>query len=191
MLSLYGLQAVNVLAPLATLPYLARVLGPEHWGGLAVGEASGLERRNRETKSFLGRAEGQFDCVLLLAVVHHLPVTHGVPVEEVAGLAGRLTRGMVVVEWVGAEDAPDKRFLRGRDGATRQDLFMARLCGNQAWFDRGQTLTLDSGRKLDRWRRGLQEQQQVGVPQRDPGANPRPPQANREVLIKTGGGRQR
>ncbi len=29
-------------------------------------------------------------------------------------LAGRLTRGMVVVEWVGAEDAQYRRLLRGR-----------------------------------------------------------------------------
>ena len=70
--------------------------------------------RNRETKGFLERAEGQFDCVLMLAVVHHLTVTHGVPVEEVVELAGRLTRGMVVVEWVGAEDAQYRRLLRGR-----------------------------------------------------------------------------
>lgn len=93
--------------------------------------------RNRETKGFLERAEGQFDCVLMLAVVHHLTVTHGVPVEEVVELAGRLTRGMVVVEWVGAEDAQYKRLLRGREDAAGGGGMTSLL---RAWTARGYTL---------------------------------------------------
>ncbi|MBI4890237.1 MAG: class I SAM-dependent methyltransferase [Acidobacteria bacterium] len=69
---------------------------------------------NRETKGFLERAEGQFDCVLMLAVMHHLELVNGVPAEEVMELVGRLTRGMVVVEWVGPEDAQYRKLLRGR-----------------------------------------------------------------------------
>jgi hypothetical protein len=70
---------------------------------------------NSETRSFLDRADGRFDCVLMLAVVHHLMVTHGVPLAEIAALAARLTpRGTVVAEYVGPRDAMFRRLLRGR-----------------------------------------------------------------------------
>lgn len=110
--------------------------------------AAGTGWRNRETKSFLERAEGQFDCVLMLAVVHHLTVTHGVPVEEVVDLAARLTRRQVVVEWVGPEDAQYKRLLRGRKtiGGNVPGPPVGFLCPGAS--------DLANGRQLSLWRHG-------------------------------------
>jgi 2-polyprenyl-3-methyl-5-hydroxy-6-metoxy-1,4-benzoquinol methylase len=69
---------------------------------------------NAETKSFLDRAQGRFDCVLMLAVVHHLEITHRIPLDEIVALAARLTKNTVVVEYVGPADPHYRRLLRGR-----------------------------------------------------------------------------
>ena len=70
---------------------------------------------NRECRSFLERAEGQFDCVLMLALLHHLTVTERVPVPLVLDLAHRLTRSSVVIEWVSPEDPFYQSLVRGRE----------------------------------------------------------------------------
>ena len=80
--------------------------------------------RNRERSSFLERAEGYFDTVLMLAVVHHLLVTDQIPLEEIIEQAYRLTTAWMVIEYVGPEDPQFRRLLRGR-GALYE------------WFERG------------------------------------------------------
>src|SRR5271169_1009874 len=40
--SLYSMQLAGYLAPLVTLPYLARVLTPRHWGLVAFSQSFGL-----------------------------------------------------------------------------------------------------------------------------------------------------
>jgi SAM-dependent methyltransferase len=71
--------------------------------------------RNRECAAFLDRARGSFDCVLMLAVLHHLLVTERVPLAEVLELAAELTTDHLVIEWVGPEDAMFRQIARGRD----------------------------------------------------------------------------
>lgn len=70
---------------------------------------------NREEKSFLDRARGQFDMVLMLAVVHHLLVTHRIPLEEIVELASSLSRQSLIVEFVGPQDPLFRRLCRGRE----------------------------------------------------------------------------
>ena len=74
----------------------------------------GVGWRNRECPSFLDRAKGSFDTVLMLAVIHHMLVTERIPLREILKMAWDLTRGSVVIEFVGREDSMFQRLLRGR-----------------------------------------------------------------------------
>ncbi|MFO7535340.1 MAG: class I SAM-dependent methyltransferase [Kiritimatiellia bacterium] len=71
--------------------------------------------RNGECGSFLERAAGAFDTVLMLAVVHHLLVTERVPFVELAELVDTLTTAWAVIEYVPPEDPMFKRIVRGRE----------------------------------------------------------------------------
>lgn len=71
--------------------------------------------RNAECASFLDRARGAFDLVMMLAVVHHMTITERVPLPEVAALAAELTTRDLIVEWVGPEDPMSVLIARGRD----------------------------------------------------------------------------
>ena len=64
----------------------------------------GLGWRNSEKMSFLARARGNFDAALLLAVVHHLTVTHAVPLEDVFEVCADIVTQGVIVEFVPPED---------------------------------------------------------------------------------------
>lgn len=71
--------------------------------------------RNREWLSLLDRAQGRFDCVMMLGLIHHLLVTDQIPLEEVAALLRDLTTRWAVVEWVPATDPRFAELVRGRD----------------------------------------------------------------------------
>ncbi len=71
--------------------------------------------RNRECPSFLDRACGHFDLVLMLAVIHHMIVTERVPVDDVVDMAADLTRDAAVIEFVAPEDPMFRRLTRGRE----------------------------------------------------------------------------
>jgi SAM-dependent methyltransferase len=86
--------------------------------------------RNRECSSFLDRATGKFDGVLMLAVIHHMLVTERVPLADIIDLAAELTTGMLVIEFIAPDDSMFKRLTRGRDELHKDltvDLF-ERLC---------------------------------------------------------------
>jgi SAM-dependent methyltransferase len=71
--------------------------------------------RNQECASFLERARGGFDLVMMLAVVHHMLVTERIPLEDLLELADDLSRGYVLIEFVAPPDAMFQRIVRGRD----------------------------------------------------------------------------
>jgi SAM-dependent methyltransferase len=71
--------------------------------------------RNRECLSFLDRACGNFDAVLMLALVHHLLVSEGIPLTEIAELASMLSAKWLVIEYIDPQDAMFRRLTRGRD----------------------------------------------------------------------------
>jgi ribosomal protein L11 methylase PrmA len=70
---------------------------------------------NSETLSFLERAAGHFDLVMMLAVIHHLLLQAQVPLDRIASLAHSLTRRHLLVEWVPQTDPMWQQILRGRD----------------------------------------------------------------------------
>jgi hypothetical protein len=70
--------------------------------------------RNREGAAFLDRARAQFDCVLMLAVIHHMIVTEGLPLDDILSLAAELTTEAAIVEFVAPDDSMFRRLTRGR-----------------------------------------------------------------------------
>jgi SAM-dependent methyltransferase len=75
--------------------------------------------RNSECPSFLSRATGAFDGLLMLAVIHHLLATERVPLHELLELASELTTNTAIIELVGPNDPMFRRISRGRDDLYR------------------------------------------------------------------------
>jgi len=71
--------------------------------------------RNKECPSFLERARGEFDLVMMLAVVHHMLVTERIPLEDLLALADELTRDYLLIEFVAPADPMFQRIVHGRD----------------------------------------------------------------------------
>lgn len=68
-----------------------------------------------EHTSFLGRAESHFDSALMLAVIHHLAVTDGIPFGQIFALMGKLVTAFAVVEYVGVEDSMMQALLFNKE----------------------------------------------------------------------------
>ncbi len=71
--------------------------------------------RCQEHAGFVERAEGYFDCVMLLAVMHHLVVTDRIPLAEIFDMLSTVTTRWLVIEYVGPQDPMFPRLARGRD----------------------------------------------------------------------------
>jgi SAM-dependent methyltransferase len=91
-------QKLNILPMVVNLTHPSPALG---W-------------RNSECPSFLDRATGAFDGVLMLALIHHLLVTERIPLEEIFRLAAQLTNSLLIIEFIAPEDEMFRRLTRGR-----------------------------------------------------------------------------
>ena len=104
--------------------------------------------RNAESKSFLARCAGQFDGMLMLAVVHHLLLHDQVPLPEVAELCATLTTGTLILEWVPPTDGMFRELVRGRDAifaAITESAFRDSFAGH---FETLAEYRLENGRTL-------------------------------------------
>jgi len=70
---------------------------------------------NAEQTSLLSRLEGQFQLVMMLAVIHHLILMEQIPVPAILALCHRLTLRHLIVEWVPVTDPMYQSLMRGRD----------------------------------------------------------------------------
>jgi SAM-dependent methyltransferase len=108
--------------------------------------AAGWE--NTESVALLPRLEGQFDLVLMLAVIHHLLLMEQIPLPAILDLCHRLTRRHLILEWVPVEDPMYQSLMRGRDslyGSLSEGDLLAACTGRFHVMERH---ALDNGRVL-------------------------------------------
>lgn len=97
--------------------------------------------KNKEQQSFLDRARGQFDCVFMLALVHHLLTTEGIPLAEILDLAQELTKSWLVLEWVSPKDPMFLSLSLGKDFSALSAEHFEKLCQSRFEIHRKQILT--------------------------------------------------
>jgi len=91
--------------------------------------------QNAECPAFLDRARGRFDCVLMLALIHHLLVNERVPLGAILHLASELTTNLAIVEYIAPEDHNFRKIARGRD-ALHRDLSVENFeSAASHWFE--------------------------------------------------------
>ena len=78
----------------------------------------GVGWRNIENPSFIERAKGSFDAVLMLAVIHHMMVSERIPLNEILALVAEITTDILIIEFIGTDDPMFLQLTRGR-----KDLF--------------------------------------------------------------------
>lgn len=71
--------------------------------------------RNEECPSLLSRAQGRFDCVLMLGVLHHLLVSDQIPLPALLDQLAEITSRWAILEWIPKEDPKFEQLSRGRD----------------------------------------------------------------------------
>ena len=104
--------------------------------------------QNGERSSFPDRGRGQFDLVMMLAVIHHLRVTNGVPLAAFIDAAARLSRRALLVEFVPRTDPMFRLIARGREDLYQDYTAEALEQALRASFHIEMTKPLPNGRTL-------------------------------------------
>jgi 2-polyprenyl-3-methyl-5-hydroxy-6-metoxy-1,4-benzoquinol methylase len=71
--------------------------------------------QNLENASLLERARGQFECVLMLGILHHLLVADQIPLPAIIEQLWDITKRWAIVEWIPQNDVQFKELCRGRE----------------------------------------------------------------------------
>jgi SAM-dependent methyltransferase len=103
---------------------------------------------NAESVALLPRLEGQFDLVMMLAVIHHLLLMEQIPLPAIIALCQRLTRNHLIIEWVPVEDPMYQSLMRGRDSLYGSLSEADLLAGCVGRFQVRNRKALDNGRIL-------------------------------------------
>ena len=115
---------------------------------------------NKEYSSFLDRARGRFDLIVMLAVLHHLLVTERIPLDEVVGLASSMTSDLAIIEYVGPDDVMFRKLARGRDHLF---LHLTREGFERACLRRFAVVTSERLPESDRWLYLLQKRAAAAI----------------------------
>lgn len=96
--------------------------------------------RNQEHRSFLERAKGHFDCVLMLAVIHHLLTTESILLPHIIELANDLTTDYLILEWVETWDPMFEHLSKGRDYSHLTSNYFEQQCSRHFKVVKKETL---------------------------------------------------
>jgi SAM-dependent methyltransferase len=86
--------------------------------------------RNSEYASLLSRAEGRFDCVFMLGILHHLLVAEQIPLAAIIEQLAEISIRWAILEWIPKEDSQFAGLCRGREDLYLQlneDYFVQRI----------------------------------------------------------------
>jgi hypothetical protein len=70
--------------------------------------------QNCESASLLDRARGQFNCVMMLGVLHHLLVSDQIPMADIVDQLHSISKRWAIIEWIPKEDLQFEGLCRGR-----------------------------------------------------------------------------
>ncbi len=104
--------------------------------------------QNGESASLLDRAKGQFDCVLMLGVMHHLLVTDQIPLAAIFEQLREISNRWAIIEWIPQGDSQFDDLCRGREDLyshLNEEYFVQKLSMGFAVRDRHE---LPNGRSL-------------------------------------------